>query len=126
MFCGSIASTYYGMPRITQDVDLVVDLRQEDIPRLLAAFPEDEYYVSEEAVREAVRRRTQFNIIDFRTDWKADLIVRRARPSASKNCYDVNAWRSSGSRCGWRRPRTRYLPNSSGRRFRTRSARSEM
>ena len=68
------------MPRTTQDVDLDVDLRQEDIPRLLAAFPEDEYYVSEEAVREAVRRRTQFNIIDFSTGWKADLIVRRARP----------------------------------------------
>lgn len=80
MFCGSIASTYYGMPRTTQDVDLVVDLRPDDIPRLLAAFPEDEYYISEDAVREAVQRRTQFNIIDFRTGWKADLIVRRARP----------------------------------------------
>jgi len=80
MFCGSIASTYYGMPRTTQDVDLVVDLRQDDIPRLLAAFPEDDYYVSEDAVREAVQRRSQFNIIDFRTGWKADLIVRRARP----------------------------------------------
>jgi hypothetical protein len=33
MFCGSIASTYYGMPRTTQDVDLVVDLRLDDIPR---------------------------------------------------------------------------------------------
>ena len=72
MFCGSIAST--------QDDDLVVDLRQDDVPRLLAAFPEDEYYVSADAVREAVQRRSQFNIIDFSTGWKADLIVRRARP----------------------------------------------
>jgi hypothetical protein len=84
MFCGSIASTYYGMPRTTQDVDLVVDLRPDDIPRLLAAFPEDEYYVSEDAVREAVKRRTQFNIIDFNTGWKADLIVRRARPFSAE------------------------------------------
>lgn len=80
MFCGSIASTYYGMPRTTQDVDLVVDLRTEDIPRLLAVFPEDQYYISEDAVRDAVTRRGPFNIIDFRTGWKADLIVRRARP----------------------------------------------
>lgn len=79
MFCGSIASTYYGIPRTTQDVDLVVDLRPEDVPRLLAAFPEDQYYVSEDAVRDAVRRRSPFNIIDFHTGWKADLIVRRAR-----------------------------------------------
>jgi hypothetical protein len=79
MFCGSIASTYYGMPRTTQDVDLVVELRLEDIPRLLAALPEDEYYVSEQAARDAVLRGSQFNVIDFRTGWKADLIVRRAR-----------------------------------------------
>jgi len=79
MFCGSIASTYYGIPRTTQDVDLVVDLRPDDVPRLLAAFPEDQYYVSEDAVRDAVRRRSPFNIIDFETGWKADLIVRRAR-----------------------------------------------
>lgn len=79
MFCGSIASTYYGMPRTTQDVDLVIDLRPENIPGLLAAFPEDQYYVSEDAVRDALRRRSPFNIIDFRTGWKADFIVRRAR-----------------------------------------------
>jgi len=79
MFCGSIASTYYGMPRTTQNVDLIVDLRPEDISRLLAAFPETDYYVSEDAAREAVRRRSQFNVIDFQTGWKADLIVRRAR-----------------------------------------------
>ncbi len=66
------------MPRTTQDVDLVVDLREDDIPRLLAAFPQDEYCVSEDAVRQAVQRRSQFNIIDFRTGWKADLIVRKA------------------------------------------------
>lgn len=51
MFCGSIASTYYGMPRTTQDVDLIVDLRLEDVSRLLVAFPETEYYVSEELQR---------------------------------------------------------------------------
>lgn len=80
MLAGSFASTYHGVPRTTQDVDVVVDLQTSAVPTLLSRLPEDEYYVSEEAVRDAVRRRSQFNIIDLATGWKADLILRKERP----------------------------------------------
>jgi hypothetical protein len=36
--------------------------------------------VDAEAALDALRRRSQFNVIDMATAWKADLIVRRARP----------------------------------------------
>lgn len=80
MVAGSFASTYYGVPRTTQDVDIVVELAAAVADALIARFPDERYYVSEDAVRDAVRRRSQFNIIDLATGWKADLIVRKDRP----------------------------------------------
>jgi hypothetical protein len=79
MFVGSMASTLHGPPRSTQDIDLVVALGRAGLAPLLAAFPESDYYLSPEAAREAVARRTSFNVIDLRSGWKADIMVRRDR-----------------------------------------------
>ena len=80
MLTGSVASSYYGVPRSTHDMDVVVDPTPEQLTRLLAGLSADAYYVSEEAARDALRRRGQFNVIDFATGWKVDLIVRKGRP----------------------------------------------
>lgn len=80
MVTGSFASTYHGAPRTTQDIDLVVALESSDLPKLFAALPDDRYYLSHDAARAATTRRRQFNVIDLETGWKADLIVRKARP----------------------------------------------
>jgi len=79
MVSGSFASTYYGIPRTTQDIDIVVDFSPASLRRFLAQLPEDEYYVSTDAAQEAVRVRGQFNVIDFESGWKVDLIQRKAR-----------------------------------------------
>lgn len=80
MVAGSFASTFHGMVRATQDVDVVVVLDRPGVRRLVAELPEDRWYVSEEAALDAVRRGSQFNVLDMETGWKADLIVRKARP----------------------------------------------
>ena len=80
MVTGSLASTLYGEPRSTVDVDIVVVLNGVSLPRLLAALPEDQYYVSEDSALDAIRRQGQFNIIDMETGWKIDLILRKRRP----------------------------------------------
>lgn len=36
--------------------------------------------MSDEAARDAIRRRSQFNIIDIKTGWKADLVIQKQRP----------------------------------------------
>ena len=79
MLSGSLASSVHGEPRATQDVDLIVDLDADGLERLLAKLPEEHYYVSTAAALGAVRSRSQFNIIDFETGWKADLIVLKNR-----------------------------------------------
>ena len=79
MVAGSVACALHGEPRSTQVVDIVVDLDAESLRRLLQELPEEHYYVSHDAAREALRRRSQFNVIDMATGWKADLIVLKRR-----------------------------------------------
>jgi hypothetical protein len=77
---GSLASSVHGEPRSTNDIDIVADLRQESINSLLGAVAED-YYVSEEAVREAVQAADRgepgdsFNLIHISGAIKIDLFV---------------------------------------------------
>jgi hypothetical protein len=65
MLTGSFASTFHGVPRATQDIDLVVELTDASLGALLSALPEDRFYVSEDAAREALLSRRQFNVIDM-------------------------------------------------------------
>src|SRR5262249_49511777 len=80
MVVGSFASTFHGLPRTTQDLDLVIDPTPASLAVFLKLLPEDDYYVSPEAARDALARRAMFNVIDIATGWKVDLIVRRDRP----------------------------------------------
>lgn len=72
---GSTACVFFGEPRFTNDIDVVLEVEAGDIPELCRAFPEDEFYLSEEAATAAVRRRGQFNLIHPRSGLKVDLIV---------------------------------------------------
>lgn len=76
MVTGSVASTVYGEPRLTLDVDLVVELDAERAEELLAAFPESEFYRPPlEMVRVECSRdsRGHFNLIHHETGMKADV-----------------------------------------------------
>ncbi|MDA9981787.1 hypothetical protein N9H39_03430 [Gammaproteobacteria bacterium] len=71
---GSLASSLLGEPRATADVDLAVRMAEEDIAPLVRAI-ESEFYVSEDAVLEAVRRHASFNIVHLESVQKVDLFV---------------------------------------------------
>ena len=55
LLVGSLASGVYGEPRLTHDIDVVLELRPDQVAQLCAAFPAGDYYVSETAAREADR-----------------------------------------------------------------------
>jgi hypothetical protein len=77
MIVGSFASGAYGEPRLTQDIDVVVDLRPDQIAGLCNEFPEPEYYVSHAAAQDAVRRGGQFNVIHPASGNKVDFLLAR-------------------------------------------------
>ena len=71
---GSVASSVYGVPRTTHDVDIVTQFELSDVYALLRAFGA-RYYQSREAIEEAVTMRTCFNLIDYTTMLKIDIFV---------------------------------------------------
>ena len=78
MLAGSMASTFHGEPRMTRDIDMVIDATPEAIGRFVASLDRARYYIDDAA--DAVRRRGMCNVIDTETGWKVDLIVRKERP----------------------------------------------
>jgi hypothetical protein len=79
MVTGSIASMIYGEPRLTLDIDIVLELQIERADAFLDAFPESAFYrpplevVRAEASRDA---RGHFNLIHYETGMKADIYMR--------------------------------------------------
>jgi hypothetical protein len=72
---GSMATITYGEPRFTNDIDVVVRLSCAQVNALCSAFPENEFYLSLDAVKEAVDRRSQFNILHPTTGLKVDIMI---------------------------------------------------
>jgi hypothetical protein len=77
MLVGSFASIAYGEPRLTQDIDIVVDLALAQVDAFCAAFPAPEFYLSDKGVREAVQARFQFNVLHPSSGNKIDFILPR-------------------------------------------------
>jgi hypothetical protein len=80
MIGGSQASMYYGEPRLTRDIDVVVELRSEHLSEFLSGFPAGEFYADEPAAREAIRAAHQFNIIHPTSGFKIDVYVNPDTP----------------------------------------------
>ncbi|MGE3162344.1 MAG: DUF6036 family nucleotidyltransferase [Burkholderiales bacterium] len=76
MLTGSVALSYYAEPRMTRDVDIVVELGERD-PRAVTSLFAYDYYVSEEDVGRAIEGRTMFNVLHLDKLVKLDFIVRK-------------------------------------------------
>ena len=77
MLTGSMAANMYVPPRMTRDLDLIVEIAPETIARLAEAFPSSEFYLSETAAKDAVAHASCFNIIHTATMVKVDIMVRK-------------------------------------------------
>jgi len=83
MVVGSVAAMIYGEPRMTHDLDLVLELAPSHARHLPALFPETEFYCPpSEVIRAEVVHRGQFNLLHHETGLKIDLIVRKDTPHA--------------------------------------------
>jgi hypothetical protein len=80
MIAGSFASSAHGLPRTTQDLDVVVDPPgPHALDALVRSMSPDEYYVDADAARDALRHRSMFNAVDHASGWKIDFIIRKNR-----------------------------------------------
>jgi hypothetical protein len=76
---GSLASSVHGIPRSTQDIDLLVELPGSKVDALVRELEAD-FYIDRDMVMDAIRRRASFNIIDLKTMFKVDFFVSDRSP----------------------------------------------
>lgn len=71
---GSLATSLHGIPRATLDVDIVANLRMAHLDPFVAALKAS-FFVDADMVRDAIRRRSTFNILHLATMFKVDVFV---------------------------------------------------
>ena len=91
---GSVASTVHGIPRLTADVDLIADMREEHIEALVQALQE-EFYADGDMMREAIQNRSSFNVIHLPTMVKADIFLLPTSPFAISE-WSRRQWKQIG------------------------------
>jgi len=72
MLTGSTVSSLQGVWRSTHDIDILVALNRLHVSAILKAFPEPSFYVSEEAIYEAIKHKSMFNVLDNSDGGKID------------------------------------------------------
>jgi hypothetical protein len=85
MITGSWALGFYAGPRMTRDIDVVIDLCADDVARFISGF-QPEYLVFPELVQSAVKSCGMFNFIHQASIIKVDFIVRK------NNAYSLAAF----------------------------------
>lgn len=76
MVTGSMAANFYAVPRMTRDIDLVVELSEQHVDRVTRLF-QQEYYIDRDMVQRAVRDHAMFNMIHNALVVKVDCVVRK-------------------------------------------------
>jgi len=80
---GSLASSAYGVPRSTQDADLVADLTLEHVAPLITHLGDD-FYLDDERTISAIRSKGSFNALHLPTMFRIDLFVLADDPLAQR------------------------------------------
>lgn len=79
MFTGSVAVNFYTVPRMTRDIDIVIELKENDVEKIYNLFSTD-FYVDNDMILEAIKKEGMFNIIHYQSVFKIDFIVRKNNP----------------------------------------------
>ncbi len=78
MIVGSVAAMVYGEPRMTHDMDVVIDLFPADVNKIAILFPLKEFYCPpEEVLKSEIVNRGQFNLIHHESGLKIDFMIRK-------------------------------------------------
>src|SRR5262245_43993377 len=79
MLTGSLASSVHGVPRASNDFDIVIAPTSGQLQVLKTLLPESQYYFDLDDALQMLKRERQFNVIDLTSGWKIDFIIRKAR-----------------------------------------------
>ncbi len=76
MLSGSLAVNAYTVPRMSLDIDIVIELYEKHLNDFFEIF-RDAYYINKKTVKEEIQRHGMFNVIDLKTGFKIDFIIKK-------------------------------------------------
>jgi hypothetical protein len=76
---GSVASSIFGLPRSTMDVDIVADIKKSHVKDMTLIL-QNEYYIDADVILKSIERKSSFNLIHFDTMMKIDIFILKDRP----------------------------------------------
>jgi hypothetical protein len=76
MLSGSAAVGFYSPSRNSNDIDVIINIKEEDIEKFISTFGE-RFFIQPETVRQEIKRKGMFNIIDTRSSFKIDFILKK-------------------------------------------------
>lgn len=79
MLTGSLAANFYAVPRMTRDIDIVIEIQRHHINKVLQVFEKD-FYIDRDSIADAIQHQSMFNIIHHNSVFKIDFIVRKDSP----------------------------------------------
>lgn len=74
MLTGSLAANFYAIPRMTRDIDIVVEILESDAAKLFHIFQAD-FYIDLKSISDAIKHQSMFNIIHFESVYKIDFMI---------------------------------------------------
>ena len=79
MIAGSFASNVHGVPRTTQDADVIIEADLDELLGFINMLGSD-FYADSDVAKEAFAGNRMMNIIHMPTGFKIDLVLRKERP----------------------------------------------
>ena len=76
MVTGSIAANFYTTPRMTRDIDIVIEVEKKDGEKLSSLFSDD-FYLDKDSLKNAIHLKKIFNVIHNEALVKIDFIIRK-------------------------------------------------
>ncbi len=76
MLTGSFAANFYAVPRMTRDIDIVIEIFKNETDKLFEIFKND-FYIDQDSIDEAIKHESMFNIIHNESVFKIDFIIRK-------------------------------------------------
>ena len=116
MITGSFASNIHGLPRATQDADIVIEVEKRNLERFLENLG-SAFYWNSEAALDALVREQMFNAVHLETGSKVDRTSRKPRPFSRMDFHDDNLCYILKQAVGLQQQRTLFWPSSNGQRW---------
>ncbi|MBI5681705.1 MAG: nucleotidyltransferase [Deltaproteobacteria bacterium] len=76
MVSGSVAANFYAAPRMTRDIDIVIEISEKDTEKIFSLFSGD-FYIDKEAIKNSLKSQGMFNVIHYEAIVKVDFIIRK-------------------------------------------------